>query len=420
MKASYHPAILIGFYLNCLPDKLYNHIPRSTRFDWKHKNNTVQFGHQWFLQNQALFSALQAVSTNQRLLQINLALLRVIALQRFMKKYAEQLREHVFNTPQVILHTIRKLKKIIGLSGTLRMLQFSYSQYLRLHKAKKCIRSVLNNCIVKHPSQLLKKEIGVIQAYCTDEHYVYWPLSAVYHQIRRDGAAFFSLGVFYKYSALLQLKRFAPCHRRKNHTIGIRAAAPLQILHADVTVFKTEDGQRSFIYLVQDNFSRNILRYAIADSCKASIVFDNLRQVAADFLTPAGIADCTIITDDGSENKGVRQYITGQHGSTPIQHLIAQKDILFSNSMIEAANKQLKYRFLYQRAVPDRKALEVYVQQAVEDFNNRPHHVLSGLTPAEVLKGQVPARHSYAAQMEKAKTERMEQNRKTACCFYSF
>jgi len=42
-----------------------------------------------------------------------------------------------------------------------------------------------------------------------------------------------------------------------------------------------------------------------------------------------------------------------------LKHLIAQRDIEFSNCMIEA----------------------------VMDYNNRPHNILSGLAPAEVLQG---------------------------------
>ncbi|THU40048.1 transposase [Niastella caeni] len=53
--------------------------------------------------------------------------------------------------------------------------------------------------------------------------------------------------------------------------------------------------------------------------------------------------------------------------------------------MIEAANKQLKYRFLYHHYIADYDALAKYVEQSVNDYNIRPHHVLHGLTPNEVL-----------------------------------
>jgi hypothetical protein len=58
--------------------------------------------------------------------------------------------------------------------------------------------------------------------------------------------------------------------------------------------------------------------------------------------------------------------------------------------MIEAANKQLKYRLLYHHYIPDYDTLVKYVEQPVYDYNTRPHHVLQGLTPLEVYKGKCP------------------------------
>ena len=72
------------------------------------------------------------------------------------------------------------------------------------------------------------------------------------------------------------------------------------------------------------------------------------------------------------------QQIVNQSDHPVIKHAIAQLDIEFSNSMIEAANKQLKYRFLYHKQIQNYEALQKYVKEAIEDFNNRPHRVLNG------------------------------------------
>jgi hypothetical protein len=103
-----------------------------------------------------------------------------------------------------------------------------------------------------------------------------------------------------------------------------------------------------------------------------------------------------------------------------IQHIIAQRHIEFSNSMIEAANKQLKYQFLYHHHIADYDALVKHVEQSVTDYNNRPHHVLYGLTPTEVLQGQIPNPHTYATQIQKSKANRLLENKKIKCCYHSF
>lgn len=88
--------------------------------------------------------------------------------------------------------------------------------------------------------------------------------------------------------------------------------------------------------------------------------------------------------------------------------------------MIEAANKQIKYNFLYHKHIATLTELKTYVHQAIDDYNNRPHNVLSGLTPNEVLKGKMPANVDYAAQLNAAKARRLTENKKLKCCSYSF
>ena len=420
MKASYHPSISVAFYLNCLPNDLLQYIPRSTRFDWQHKDKSACFGYDWFCQNQQLFQTLRQVSTNKQLLRINKALIRIIAIKRFITIHAACLRDKLFNTTHTIISNIAKVCTVFGLTKTLRCLQLPYAAYLKLKKTIRCHLSPLNLCLVKHPAQLLKKEVAVIKRYCTEDRFLHWPLSSVYEMIKREGAAFFSISTFYKYVSLLNLKRSGPAPRRKHHHTGIRAQATLQIIHADVTLFRTTDNHKNYIHLIQDNFSRAILQFAVRTDCTAQTTFENLQSVYERYLLPAGIPNCQFFSDDGSENYGpVKAFIEScQYPS--LQHLVAQKDVEFSNSMIEAANKQLKYRFLYHHHIPDYNALVKYVVQAVEDYNNRPHHILHGLTPLEVLNGQLPDQHAFAAKIQLAKAARPAENRKTKCCYYSF
>jgi len=135
---------------------------------------------------------------------------------------------------------------------------------------------------------------------------------------------------------LFHLKRANPGKRRKNHDEGIRAGKPLSILHADVTIFRTLDNQKNYIYFVQDNFSRAILAQTVALECKATITLDNLSKVHELYLKPKGVNRCQLITDDGSEKSGPVNEWDDDSTAPCVEHLIAQRDIIFSNSMIEA------------------------------------------------------------------------------------
>jgi len=419
-KTSYHPYLLVAFYLKCLPSDLLQHIPRSTRHEWAHKDQAALYGYNWYNENQQLFDTLREVAASKRLLRVNRSLLRIIALKKFIDLYHDRIKENTFHINDVVLNTIHKITGTISLKTTLKYLQRSYSWYCQLRMKQRCRSSVFSLCRIKYPGQLVVREINIIKAYCSDPRFLLWPLASVYHQIRRDKAAFFTISTFYKYVSSLGLKRKAARHRRKNHDIGIRAHAPLQILHADATVFRTADNRKSYIHLVQDNFSRAILGYTVAESCKAENTFENLDAVLQTYLIPSGISSCLLLTDDGPENAGpVRNLIAGSV-SPAINHLIAQRDIDFSNSMIEAVNKQLKYRFLYHHPIANHAALIKYLQQAVQDYNNRPHQVLHGLTPLEVLDGKTFDKDACQQQMVLARNARLAENKKIQCCYYSF
>jgi putative transposase len=419
-RQSYHPFVVVAFHLHILPDKLLSQIPRSTRHEWQHKPVMELFGYDWYCQNQHLFQALQEVAASRRLLQINKALLRILAIQRFLQKHKSHIRHKIFNAAGTVVVNIRKTREVLGLNLTLKLLQLTHQEYWQLKQKVRCSKSLFNLCMPKHPAQLLRREVNCIKKYCADVRYIHWPLASIYHQIIRDGAARFHISTFYKYVGLLQLKRLLPNRRRKNHSAGIRAAAPLQLLHADVTVFRTVDNIKAYIYLVQDNFSRAILQYAIRLDCKAATMKELVSNVHCQYLQPAAIEHCQLMTDDGSENFGpVKDFLLSAENPT-LQHIIAQHDVEFSNSMIEAANKNLKYRFLYHKHIADFNSLCQYLPQAIEDYNNRPHDVLSGLTPLEVLSGKKFDKTSSSQQMQIAKNIRIKENKQQKCCSYSF
>jgi hypothetical protein len=319
-----------------------------------------------------------------------------------------------------VVSNIQKVAAIIGVKQAIKYLSLNFQQYTKLKRNISCISSIFNLCRIKHPSQLLQKEINVVKTYCLEPSYQLWPLCSLFHQMRKDDAAHMTLSTFYKYVSLLKLKRGVAISRRKNHKTGIRAPIPFQILHAYMTEFKTEDQKKAYIYLVQDNYCRAIVAYQLSTKRSASFTLENLARVKADYLLPCSVSECTLLTDDGSENYGeVKQWIKASD-NPKINHVIAQVDIHFSNSMIEAANKQLKYRFLYHQKINDYSRLGEYIEKAILDFNYRPHAVLHGLTSIEVLQGK-----RYNTEMQNnllwiAKRTRILENQKMKCCVGSF
>ena len=120
------------------------------------------------------------------------------------------------------------------------------------------------------------------------------------------------------------------------------------------------------------------------------------------------------MVDNGSENKG-EVSIAIDNQEIKLKKLIAQKDICFSNSMIESVNKKMKYNFLFRQNLLDFNHVERFLETAVEQYNNRPHSALFGLTPHEVFYGAIPNKALFRTQIEQAKVLRKAENKALSC-----
>ena len=103
--------------------------------------------------------------------------------------------------------------------------------------------------------------------------------------------------------------------------------------------------------------------------------------------------DTKLVTDAGPENHGeVSKFVSNREN---LKQLIARKDIIQSNSIVEAVNKHIKYYYLFKKELKDFEDTVTYLLSSVPDHNNKPHGRLSGLIPNEVLNGNVPVKDNY-------------------------
>jgi hypothetical protein len=121
-----------------------------------------------------------------------------------------------------------------------------------------------------------------------------------------------------------------------------------------------------------------------------------------------------LITDDGSENKGEVTQMLSKPG-TLWKKIIAQIDIIQSNSMVEAANKIIKHRFLYKQPIADFEALNKKLPGMLEAYNNTPLVGLSAYTPNEVLAGKLPDFKRFEKQFITARRKRITANQIFTC-----
>jgi putative transposase len=119
-----------------------------------------------------------------------------------------------------------------------------------------------------------------------------------------------------------------------------------------------------------------------------------------------------LITDGGPENS-LEEYL--QNLGAPIVHQKAMIDVQCSNSLIEAHNKVIKYNYLYRKSVSDGFQLINEVEFSVNNFNDRPHISLNGLTPNESHRNEKLDIELLRKMKVEAGIKRKQDNLKNRC-----
>ena len=313
----------------------------------------------------------------------------------------KKMREVWANSKAKVLKNISDLKDSLGLKRTLRLFGLSVAQYYSWAQAKTCEFSPLQQCQRRFPGQLAVTQVKAIKNLLEAPMDFNWPLISVYFKGLKSKVLTCGRSAFYKYAKLLGYSRSVPRHRRKNHATGLRAIIPNQFWHADVTLYRPIDSTRVYIYFLIDNFSRYILSWRASLTLSAQLCIENIR--AAFELTTNTPNPIQLMVDGGPENSAIPLAFNPQD----ITRLVAQKDILFSNSLAEAVNKQMKYRYLFPKRLPDFEAVLHHLKFSVHDYNHvRPHGQLHGLTPAEAYSGMNNPKEDFENQINKALAER--------------
>lgn len=312
---------------------------------------------------------------------------------------------------EVIVNTIENVKEFVSLNSALKVFNLSRSsfEHYKNRLLYQCDDSYFNWCVKKHPNQLLNSEITTIKKYMTDELCKHWSKSSIYLKAVIDGKLLCGISTFYKYCSLLGFQN-KPRRKKSDDYDPVVSSKPNQIWCVDVTIFKTKDHVKQYIHLLIDHYSKMILGYQIKSSSSGVAIKELLQDACLEYK-PESVQ---LLSDGGSEN--INTTVSNFTNSNHIKHLIAQKDVVFSNSMIEAINKIIKHQFLHPKEIPDGKQLETVFDQSVFIYNTiRPQMSLQGNTPIQTYGGKPIDFSVYSKNFHTQKAIRIQQNTKSKC-----
>lgn len=317
------------------------------------------------------------------------------------------------NSKELVVNTINSVKNSIQINDALKIFNISRTTFenyksLVIHK---CNTSYYKWCTKRFSNQLLPAEVETIKQYMNDDNYKHWSKASIYLKAIRDEKLKCCVSTFYKYCRLLGFKNRSRKRKSDNYN-PIITTKPNQLWCADVTIFKTTDNVKHYIHFLIDHFSKFIIGYRVCKS-PSSLTIKELLQLATLKYKPDKLQ---FLTDGGSENVNTTVANFINNPSIPIEHIIAQKDVVFSNSMMEALNKTIKHQFLFPKTITNGKQLDLALEQSVSVYNNiRPQMSLGGNTPQETFNGLTIDFSRYSQTFNEHKVYRRQQNKKNRC-----
>jgi transposase InsO family protein len=173
-------------------------------------------------------------------------------------------------------------------------------------------------------------------------------------------------------------------------------------------VIRLLNGTRVNLQAVIDNFSRRILAWRVTAAKEPrqtrELLLEATKWLSADAPAP------NVMVDARTEN--LNGQVDAPESSGIIKRVLAQVEVVYSNSMIEAWWRSLKHQWLFLNKLDTMAAVEPLVAFYVKEHNSVvPHSALGGLTPDEVYLGTGGGvREKLAADWLRAREARLAAN----------
>jgi transposase InsO family protein len=277
---------------------------------------------------------------------------------------------------RILLRAIERAEKVLPLNAALRITRLSASRYYSWCRAEAgCELDDQSSCPRIVPTRLTPGEVETVQEMVESNDHRHMSLRGLALHAQRVGKVIASPSTWYR------LVREMGWRRPRNRVypakprIGIRASAPNELLHLDVTIIKLLDGTRAYLHAVIDNYSRRILSWTLEDRLGSGGTCRILREAAVQLSNRSG--ETTVVADSGSENVNgaVDETLKGEE----LTRVLAQVEVTFSNSMIEAFFRSLKHSWIYLHTLDNFTALGRLIEFYVTAHNEvMPHSAFEG------------------------------------------
>ena len=310
-----------------------------------------------------------------------------------------------------VLRAVDRSKDALALKSALRLVRLSPARYHAWKRAEKqCELDDRSSCPRSHPMQLTPQEVSTIKEMVTASEYRHMPLRTLAVYAQRAGKVFASATTWAKLARQRGWRRPRRRLYPEKPKTGIRATYPNEYWYIDVTAIRLLDDTKAYLHAVIDNFSRRILSWRLSERLDPTTTCEILTEAGKNLdLTPI------VVADSGVEN--VNGQVDQLMADGLVHRVLAQVEVSFSNSMIEAFWRSLRHQWLYLHSLDSFTQLGQLIDFYVEEHNAQmPHHAFVGQTPDEVYFEQADrVRDRLTIARRQARRARMAANRGESC-----
>ena len=400
-----------------------DHIPRTTKYNWKQFEHHNYYGYEWALDYIKQFDDIKDVFQSKFTARAIKTILKtrkgfynmlgeLVHHKNLLKQHANSIITSIEDMARFSNVTISKACKFYGISK-----DWYYAQKRKV----RCSVSLFKQCYRQYPNQLSLKEVTDIEFLVKDSANFRKPITTIYYNAIRKSLIACGLTTFRKYANALGYVKSKPIRAKAKQ--GFKASYVFEWLHIDITNVKTiKDGIQKVAF-VKDNFSSGLLHYKSTSEKAGSLFIKELLEEAFEkYNLHNQTKDIHILSDGGSENKGevfswVKHTCAERRRSINappvVKKITAMTDEFpFSNAMSEITHSIYKSEFMGGKHSED-QASHLKSLDAFMDYYN--HHRypcrLYGKTPMEIINGESIDKTLFSEILTSAKINRLEVNR---------
>ena len=250
----------------------------------------------------------------------------------------------------------------------------------------------------------------------TSARYAHMSISSLSLLAAREGLLICSHHTWYKYMARHKWPRPHAKRKKPPRARGLRAKEPHEIWHIDISHVVTSTGEKFYLQVVLDNYSRFVIAWSLRGQICAAHTEGLIKRARRAVVIAR--EESLLIADGGTENTATRVTAAIDKLEPKLVRKIARKEIKNGNTMVEIFFKMLKNNHLYHKVPKNREDLAREISFYVHQHNHVvPMRALGGSTPAEALNlpNFKSTSEDFSSKISERRALRRDENRAGIC-----